>query len=449
MGSFDLTPINNESYRAVFFTSDGKEKSVPLPMAKREGIVLHINNEGAANIFFKLQRSEQNSHTYNKIFLVGRMNNTIVYSADLNFDEGKAAGGINKKKFPTGILQLTAFSQEGIPLTERLVFISNYQLPDITIRTDSFSTEKRKKNQFEINLSDFKNLSASLSITNYNADSALYNENLLTSLLLTSDLKGYVHNPAYYFKDKNAETVKHLDLLLMTQGWRRLNWQQLLSHQFPAVKYFIESDISIKGRITKLNDKNSIPTSRIDFITKTEDSATILSTVTINNNDQFVLSGLNFKKKASVFYQGNNTKKENANVKVSFLPSYFDTLNHSKNYFTSANKKVSTENLHFTSYYQNILNNKIDFEKSNGKILSEILITVKKLSTVDSLTKLYASEFYQNSDQSLSLAGKTTFNIWQYLRSQISGLNLKILQLQKKRILLFSFYPKGEIWYKA
>ncbi|MEJ7671804.1 MAG: hypothetical protein WKF59_03640 [Chitinophagaceae bacterium] len=72
-------------------------------------------------------------HTIKSI-LVGRMNNTIIYSADLNFDEGKAAGAINKKKFPTGILQLTAFSEAGIPLAERLVFISNYQLPDITIQ---------------------------------------------------------------------------------------------------------------------------------------------------------------------------------------------------------------------------------------------------------------------------------------------------------------------------
>ncbi|MEJ7671805.1 MAG: hypothetical protein WKF59_03645 [Chitinophagaceae bacterium] len=66
----------------------------------------------------------------------------------------------------------------------------------------------------------------------------------------------------------------------------------------------------LKGRITKLNGKNSIPTSRIDFITKTEDSVTILSTVTINNNDQFVLSGLNFKKRRRFFTEGNNTKKK-------------------------------------------------------------------------------------------------------------------------------------------
>jgi len=445
MGSFDLTPVNNESYRAVFFTPDGKEKSVPIPMAKPEGIVLHINNEGAANIFFKLQRSEQNSHTYNKIILVGRMNNTIVYSADLNFDEGKAAGAINKKKFPTGILQLTAFSEAGIPLAERLVFISNYQLPDITIQTDSFSTDKRKKNQFEINLSDFKNLSASLSITNYNADSALYNENLLTSLLLTSDIKGYVHNPAYYFKDKNAETAKHLDLLLMTQGWRRLNWQQLLSHQFPAVKYFIESDISIKGRITKLNGKNSIPASRIDFITKTEDSVTILSTVTINNNDQFVLSGLNFKKKASIFYQGNNTKKENSLVKVSFSPSFFDSLKYSTNYFAIPGISNLSE-LHFTAFYQKTISDKVEFEKRNVKILSEVIIKTKKLSPVDSLNQLYASDVFQNSDQTISFIEREPYSIWQFLQSQISGINVGRNEFGEPTVVLRDFGQTGSMF---
>jgi len=423
MGAFHLTPLPGERYNAVFATTDGKRKSVQLPAAKAAGIVLHVDNESGTKIFFQLQRSQNKSGLYNKILLVGRMNNTIVYTSDINFDEGLSAGAIPKKTLPSGIFQLTAFDEAGTPLAERLVFIDNFTLPEVEVKKDSFSTEARKKNLFTIKLSDYKNIRASVSVTNYSADSTDLNDNFLTSLLLTSDIKGSVNNPGYYFKDKSEEKTKHLDLLLLTQGWRKFNWDDIIAKKLPVIKYPIESFITVKGKITKLNGKQAVQQGRMDFITKTEDSLTILSTINLKGNDDFVLSGLDFKKTASIFYQGANAKKENALVKVMLYPSHIDTLKKGQNYFSGFDISLK-EDIHFTSFYKQLLDERRAIEKAEGKLLSEVIVRAKKLSAADSLSNLYVSGNFMNSDHTIATGKYNLYDIWRFLQMQIAGISL-------------------------
>jgi hypothetical protein len=423
MGSFEFTPIPGEVYKAVLATTDGNRKTIPLPVPKKEGIVLNVNNENGIRTFFQLQRGTHNSAAYNKILLVGRMNNTILYTTEINMDEGTTAGALSKKNLPSGILQLTAFSEAGTPLAERLVFINNITPPSLNLQIDSLNTASRKKNQFTIDLKGFKNISASLSVVNYSADSVDFNDNLITSLLLTSDIKGYVHNAAYYFKDKSEERAKHLDLLLLTQGWRNFNWTEIASRQYPLIQYLIESDITIRGKMTKPNGKQTLQAGRMDFITKTEDSITILSTIKIDGQEDFVLSGLDFKKSASIFYQGTNSKKENALVKVSLFPSYIDTLKRRWNDYSHMDDGTNA-NLQFTSYYNWLLNEKKAIEQAEGKLLSEVVLRSTRLSAADSLSNLYVSGHFMNSDQTIVTGKSNRWDIWRYLQMQITGISL-------------------------
>ena len=40
----------------------------------------------------------------------------------------------------------------------------------------------------------------------------------------TEAIRGDIFNPTYYFDERNANRLQALDLLLMTQGWRRYVW---------------------------------------------------------------------------------------------------------------------------------------------------------------------------------------------------------------------------------
>ena len=64
-------------------------------------------------------------------------------------------------------------------------------------------------------------------------------------LLLTSELKGYVEQPNYYFTDVTDKTRADLDLVMLTHGYRRFQWKQLLSESYPPVAYQPESDLEI------------------------------------------------------------------------------------------------------------------------------------------------------------------------------------------------------------
>jgi hypothetical protein len=77
-----------------------------------------------------------------------------------------------------------------------------------------------------------------------------YNENtIISDLLLTSDLKGYVEQPNYYFTDTSARARNSLDVLMLTQGYRRFAWKQVLDNSYQPVAYQPEKTLEISGMI--------------------------------------------------------------------------------------------------------------------------------------------------------------------------------------------------------
>jgi hypothetical protein len=136
-------------------------------------------------------------------------------------------------------------------LAERLAFINNYQLAEVNLQTDSLSLQTKGKNKFKVDLSKFSAPSVSIAITDADLSSQPSTEdNIISNLLLTSDLKGYVHQPGYYFKDKSAPVTEHLDLLMLTHGWRRFKWEDVINKRDIALKYPVESGIPLSGKVT-------------------------------------------------------------------------------------------------------------------------------------------------------------------------------------------------------
>src|SRR6202008_1533246 len=96
--------------------------------------------------------------------------------------------------------------------------------------------QKREKNVYEINIPDSVSANLSLAITagDLASDSS---DNIITALLLSSELKGHVHNPAYYFSSDEDSVKQQLDLVMLTNGWRRFKWEEAVSRKLPSMKY--------------------------------------------------------------------------------------------------------------------------------------------------------------------------------------------------------------------
>lgn len=83
-------------------------------------------------------------------------------------------------------------------------------------------------------------------------------ENILSSLLLTSDVKGYIKNPGYYFNTGSEEVERHLDLVMLTHGWTRFDPGKIAKGEFPNLKYELEMGQVISGRVKNFWGKESV-----------------------------------------------------------------------------------------------------------------------------------------------------------------------------------------------
>ena len=254
MGIFALTPENGKTYKANFTFADGSQSSFDLPNVRAEGINLAINNSAKDSLSIKISTNDGFfQKNQNRTFYVMAQSNGIVcYAAQTVLKNNTYTAAIPKSKFPTGILQVTVFSSKGTPLSERLVFIQNNDQLNVTMKTDQSNYSRRQKMRIQVSakhqtLPIEGNFSAAVineSVVPYDDDDA---PNILSQFLLTSDLRGFIEKPGYYFNHSDEKSVNDLDVLMLTQGYRRFSYKNIIADKYPPLTFLPEQGIEISG----------------------------------------------------------------------------------------------------------------------------------------------------------------------------------------------------------
>jgi hypothetical protein len=312
-------------------------------------------------------------------------------------------------------------------LAERLAFVENYDIVRPQLVIEKKQATNRSENSWQL-ISDLQNQAALSVLVN---DAAIDNkgglENSIAShLLLTSDIKGYVVEPGFYFQNKSPETLQKLDLLMMVHGWRKFTWKQMLNNEAPNLRYPIESNLQLKGKVTKSDRTEAVKDGKVSFIIKGEDSTTYLIDAFLTDKGEFFVDSVPIRNKATVSYMATNNKKENLVADVKFYPSLLDTLNTAVlpnlinlDTMVLASRKSQLAKLLYTQLAL------LDTFSSQARYLGEVTVTTKKMSRIDSMQRQYVSSFFENSDQTLELLNDRGFiNIWQFLQREIPGLNV-------------------------
>jgi hypothetical protein len=417
MGSFVLKPQIGEKYTAILKDEFGNNISLNLENAIDEGVTIHVDNLNDKKVFINLNRGEKNKEQFNELILVALQNNKLVYFANLNFDEGLDAVAINKKNISNGIVQITVLTKDGIPLTERLIFINNNttdSVEKITILKSSF--EKRAKNSIGIDLGAYSNPDIALSVVHNEFDVYTCEDNIFSSMYFTNESKELIYKPNSYLISNNIEDKRNIDLLMLTNGWRKYNWKDILEKRNPKILYPFERSLNITGKITKANNITNLKDAKVNFIIKGIDSTTIQSQINISNRIEFALDGLDFEKSATVYYQGTNQNKSEGLVTIKINPHYFDTLkglNFSKNY--EGIKILELNKNQIKSYENRIL--------QNVKTLDSVFVKTKVITSLEKTNAEYVSNYFAESDQTLIPSGNY-FDIWQYLRTTVPGITI-------------------------
>lgn len=228
LGSFTFSPGKDEQYRAVITDSDNKSFLYPLPAAKADGMAMQLS-ELDSKIRITVRSTDLAA---TPVYLFAHTRLSSVLTAEQILKNGEAVFVIDKRALGEGISNLTVFNDQGRPVCERLWFKRPINSSGIkaTLTQTEFST--RQKVDLEILMTDgpTKEVSGTMSVVVYKADSLdVRVDNVVEYVWLTSDLRGKVEDPAYYFETESPEIKEATNNLMLTHGWRRFRWDDILS----------------------------------------------------------------------------------------------------------------------------------------------------------------------------------------------------------------------------
>lgn len=251
MGSFKFVPEAGKRYSAKLKRAFAG-LTYSLPEVLKTGYSIQVVDAGTS-----VRVSISSSVSPGKFNLIGQARGEIYFAATGEVKGAPVVASISKSKFPSGIAQITVFDGEGQPQCERLVFINHSDQAKLAISSDQASYNKRGLVKLSLHATDSKgnpaegNFSVTIFDENTVEPASEYESTIADYLLLTSDLSGRIEDPAYYLKDKALETVKHLDLVMLTHGWRRFTWREILNNQDAPLAHYAEQGIRLSGKVVK------------------------------------------------------------------------------------------------------------------------------------------------------------------------------------------------------
>ena len=304
IGSFLLTPRPGRRYRSLFRLADGTAITTLLPSAYKEGMVMTVSAETNDRLRVNIQSTEnagvdrqstdsgvngQSTAPRAEIYLIAHTRQSVKLAAAATLKEGKASFLVDKNSLGDGISHLTIFNAAKQPICERLVFKSPAHRLHIVINTDKESYAARTKINLQVSPAgkDDQLLPADCSLSVFRMDSlqSAPEAHIGTYLWLASDLKGRIESPDYYFD--HPEDEQAMDNLMITHGWRRFRWEEVLQHAAPSFESPPEyNGAIISGRIVNARTGEaatdnvqaylSVPGTRTQFSTaKGDDSGRV------------------------------------------------------------------------------------------------------------------------------------------------------------------------------
>ncbi|MCO5945874.1 carboxypeptidase-like regulatory domain-containing protein [Mucilaginibacter flavidus] len=294
MGAFNIVAREGVAYKANVIFADGSTSIVDLPKAVNAGYTLSLNNSNVDTI--RLRITAAGGSSMDKLSLLAQAGGVVYYAAESVPGLKFFSAVIPKNRFPTGIVQFTLFNANGEPMNERLAFVNNpADSLKLAISAKNTYTPRQKVNiRLTAAGGDDKPVTGNFSVavideTNVPVDEDAENT-ILSNLLLTSELRGAVEQPNYYFRNVNDKKLADLDMLMLTQGYRSFEWKKILAGTNTPVKYQPEQSLQISGTV-KRNGK-AVPGAKVKLFTTTN-GVFMLDTLT-DKNGKFIFPNLEF-----------------------------------------------------------------------------------------------------------------------------------------------------------
>lgn len=248
-GVFTLDVKAGERYKAEFAWGKNKQK-FDLPDAVPDGVAMQIEQDDD-----ELKIALQTAGLVQQ----KKLGVTVLSHGIMQEFKELGSGSRLEQKFktnhyPSGVIQITVFDAEGNIYADRLAFVrQDAELKEQQIAFNGISaTAYAPFSPIKIGVEGKAGSTVSVAVRDAAHSEYLYdNGNILTEMLLGSQVRGFIENPTYYFESNDAEHARHLDLLLMVQGWRRYNWQVMATPNTFTLKHMPERTQLLAGDVNR------------------------------------------------------------------------------------------------------------------------------------------------------------------------------------------------------
>ena len=236
-GCLDLCIEYGKKVSGIFEDEEGRRTKVSLPDILPSGAAMRVEQDSES---IKADIDIQGTEKDSVLLLVttcGRPRMQIPYMGE--------PLTVGKDSLPAGVAQLTLLRNGNI-LADRLVFVHKPELQEAPLKILGMKEDYEPLEQVSLKVQGKAGATFSLSVRDKATGDPIFdNGSIMTEMLLSSHIKGFVENPGYYFEKDDAERRRHLDLLLMVQGWRRFGIRQ------PEIVEPYEKSQMIVGEVNK------------------------------------------------------------------------------------------------------------------------------------------------------------------------------------------------------
>ncbi|MGE5943454.1 MAG: hypothetical protein ACM31G_03840, partial [Flavobacteriales bacterium] len=336
MGSFELNHVDsNQSYYARLIKNSNETKTLyQLPKVVTIGNIISVI-EKDKNITVNTSSSYLKNDT---ISLNVSCRGVTLYDLKAKLNNGNLKFVFSSNKLPDGVIVFKMMNQSNQALAERIYL--NKKLGNnlnIKIAADKPKYIKRGLTYISIETTDINNrpINANTSVLVINKEQLgnMQNmrDNIVSYLLMSSELKGSIENPGYYFNN-NPNMYSDLDALMLTQGWRHYKYTK----PFDTLSFKPETSLNVSGHVTSQLSQSKRKLAEITMMTFGESSNLYLQTTDSLGNFQINLSN-EFGKDMGVILQ--SAKQSGKNADYNFF------INREKSPNITFNHKKSVEKL--------------------------------------------------------------------------------------------------------
>jgi len=451
MGRFDIDMQPGNKYFAEWIDNNGTKQQTWLPGAKPAGVSLKLTVQKDRLYFNLVNKTADDSlhvlmYMYQKVFFTSNLKITAAEPY---------TGMVPINTLPTGIMQLTVFDANWQPVAERVAFINNNNSTiNAALNTKEININKRGKNSIEILVADTIPANMSLSISDADINNEAAENTILSDLLLKGDIKGYVHNPAFYFTNNTDGSLKSkLDIVMLTHGWRKYNWADMMVQKMPAIKMAADNYLGVYGQIGNDLLSKIGKDEQVNLIVKTADSTSTFYAIQPDNAGLLKQTGLVFYDTARVYFSFNKNKINNGQIAFSeynFTSPIINYLNNYQDYFSPDTSGTSImPNVSLFQYY--VANGGIK-KFNDEKTLQSVIVKAgaSRKWQNDPLVKMdekYASGMFSGGANSFSLdvlhdeKAWTKLDFYNYIRSMVPGLIIGNFNIASGRSLSYASLP--------